>query len=78
MKQQKGVEKRIGQKNDKTDEGLRKADRKSFKERHPLKMGVSSKHVQDIKCPNQKKCGGCQYLHLTNEGQLAIKQKKAE
>lgn len=110
MKQQKGVEKKIGQKNDKTDKGLRKADRKSFKEGttkvghssakdrknrqskpenneiHHSKMSISAKHVQDsdrkngkdMKCPNQKKCGGCQYLHLTNEQQLAIKQKKAE
>lgn len=32
----------------------------------------------DRKCPAQKKCGGCQYLHLKNEQQLAVKQKKAE
>lgn len=29
-------------------------------------------------CPVEKKCGGCQYLHMKNEEQLALKQKKAE
>ena len=29
-------------------------------------------------CPVEKKCGGCQLLHLTYERQLAVKQKKAE
>lgn len=29
-------------------------------------------------CPAVKKCGGCQYLHLTNEQQLKIKQKQVE
>lgn len=51
-----------------------------------LQRKTSSKKVQEsnckdeskMKCPNQKKCGGCQYLHMTNEQQLAIKQKKAE
>lgn len=51
-----------------------------------LKRKTSSKKVQEsnckdeskMKCLNQKKCGGCQYLHMTNEQQLAIKQKKAE
>ena len=29
-------------------------------------------------CPVEKRCGGCQFLHLTNEQQLNLKQKKAE
>lgn len=29
-------------------------------------------------CPVDKRCGGCQYLHLTNEQQLERKQKRAE
>lgn len=33
---------------------------------------------KNMKCPSQKKCGGCQYLHMSNERQLAVKQKKAE
>ena len=28
------------------------------------------------KCPYEKKCGGCQFLHLTYEEQLAWKQKQ--
>ena len=30
------------------------------------------------KCPAQNVCGGCQYLHLTNQQQLSVKQKQAE
>ncbi len=33
---------------------------------------------QNVLCPVAKKCGGCQYLHLTNEQQLRRKQKQVE
>ena len=34
--------------------------------------------IQGQFCPVEKRCGGCQYLQLTNEQQLNLKQKKAE
>lgn len=34
--------------------------------------------IQGQFCPVEKRCGGCQYLHLKYEEQLKIKQKKIE
>lgn len=42
------------------------------------KKVVKAPRIPGQFCPVEKRCGGCQFLHLTNEQQLNLKQKKAE
>ncbi len=59
-------------------------DRKIEKRTEKRKEEVRKNSGEKVKClpgqfcPAEKRCGGCQYLNLTNEQQLKLKQKKAE
>ena len=55
-------------------EKLKQENKKSLLKQKQEKRICQQKQGQ-AECPYMKKCGGCQYLHLTYEKQCAIKQK---
>lgn len=58
----------------------RKIEKRTEKRKEEVRKnsGEKAKCLPGQFCPVEKRCGGCQYLNLTNEQQLKLKQKKAE
>ncbi len=67
---------------DRKNPGQREMDRKNPGRREMnMKKLVQKEHHPSVPgqfCPVEKRCGGCQYLHLRYEEQLSRKQKNAE
>lgn len=59
-----------------TGQRFKKSAEGQQKKEQPENTSVRRKKIPGQVCPVEKKCGGCQFLHMTYEEQLAWKQKQ--
>lgn len=83
LKEKKLIEKNLVKKNlseeNLNEKNLKEKKLKQLKQAEEEKNAEKSiSNKREMTCPYMKKCGGCQYLHLTYEKQCAIKQKRVK